>query len=467
MRFRYKSVLKVLAVASLMMSSCEGFLKEEPFESQTELNAFKSVEDVEKALIGAYNTLTDFDGDYLHYSMTIPEMMADNLYNTPSTGGGTVLIFGNFNFSVASGGLENAWLNGYTLIDRVNFTLAKLALFEGTNEGLEAKIKGEALVLRAMGHFDLLKNFGVSMERNFNEADSGIPVMLASEISSPARNTVKEVYDQIFKDLEQAVLLLDGKNTGDVFRFNANTARALAARVALYAGDYENAAKYADAVIDSKATMLSDINSFSSIWEIGDHSDEVLFKVFAKDGDSYFSGYFAPNTAGILKRPSPELFDLYEEADVRKGAYLMDDADLGQVVVKYKGEAENEQRSIEVIRMGEIYLISAEANFRIGNTAEALESFNALRSNRIEGVTDVTTLDEDMILEERRRELAFEGHRFYDLKRLGLNLDRTAMADQPKVTVDALPAGSKYWIFPIPNRELVVNSNLKQSSKWQ
>ncbi|PWJ39208.1 RagB/SusD family nutrient uptake outer membrane protein [Sediminitomix flava] len=464
MKFINKSIIALMA-ASMAFSSCENFLEEEPFESQTELNAFQSVEDVKKALIGSYNSIIEVGADYLHYSMNIPEMMSDNVYNTPSTGGGTVLIFGNFDFTVISGGLENAWFDGYILIDRANFTIAKLEEFTGEDAYLEEQIRGEALALRAMGHFDLLKNFGTSLDRNHSEANSGIPVMLASEVSYPSRNTVAEVYDQIFADLDEAISLLSGKGAVDIYRFNEVSVKALAARVALYAGDYANAAKYADDVITETSLLGADafVSNWSSVSE-----GEVLFRAFSKVDDEYITGYWAANEAGVTRRASQELIDLYEAGDARYDAFFLEDATLGTLVKKFStndGGAFLQNRSLDVLRVSEMYLISAEAHFRTNNATQALTRLNTLRANR--GVANLTSLSEQEILDERRRELAFEGHRFYDLKRLGKDLDRSAMADEPKVTVNNLPAGDKRWVFPIPRRELIVNPNLVQSPMWQ
>ncbi|GAA4833579.1 RagB/SusD family nutrient uptake outer membrane protein [Algivirga pacifica] len=459
MRLRYKTIIALLAAAPFL-GSCEGFLDEEPIEVQTELS-ITSINDVETVLIGGYNSLAEAAGDYLFRNMEIPELMSDNLFNTPSTGGGSLTEFANFQFTVTSAGLTATWQDGYITINRANFTLEQLEQFRGEDTALEAQIEGEALALRAMAHFDLLKNFGTSLDRDFDEAHSGVPVILTSEVTYPERASVKQVYDQVFADLDKAITLLQGAPADNVYRFNVNSVRALASRVALYAGDYAAVVTYADPVIKSAA--LATPTDFLQTW-IANTDADVLLKVFAQEGTVFFSGYFNNEFASIKKRPSPELFNLYEDGDIRKEAYISQDADLGEIVVKFKDDG-NESRSIEVIRMGEIYLNLAEAYLRTNNSGRALELVNALRTSR--GVAEWTALTEATLLEERRRELAFEGQRFYDLKRLGLDLDRSAMADQPKVEVVTLPAGDRRWIYPIPRREIVVNPNLQQSAVWE
>jgi hypothetical protein len=239
------------------------------------------------------------------------------------------------------------------------------------------------------------------------------------------------------------------------------TASGFLARVYLQQGDYANALAKADKVIASGyyqltpnvATPFRSKNSFESIFEI--QQNDQTNAGTANDGLTTF--YASPLNSGIGRgdvRIENAFRNLFEENDARRADLMY----LGRkgtnaegVPTRYfTGKYMEYAANIPIIRLAEMYLIRAEANFRLGSAVGAtpLEDINLIRARA--GATEYTTLTLNQILLERQLELAFEGHRIHDIKRL-------------KGTTGTFAYNAPELVFPIPRRELDVNPNLVQN----
>ncbi|HZE85732.1 MAG TPA: RagB/SusD family nutrient uptake outer membrane protein, partial [Puia sp.] len=372
---------------------------------------------------------------------------------------------------------DSAWLHAYSVVSSANIILRDIDKLASKDQKAVNRIKGQALAIRGMVHFDLLRLFAPDLQRN--STSPGVPYVKVYDITlKPARNTVKECYDNILADMQQAATLLanvdrDINTDVDKGHIDLMAVNGLLSRINLYAGNWQDAVTAASVVIP--AIPLADPGDFGNIWTDASVA-EVLWSVnfgTLNDGAPYDNVYF-PNSDRNTYRPIDDLVALYDPVnDVRYNAYLA--SFNGRLIVsKYngRGSALDGVVNWKACRVGEIYLNRAEANFQLNKQVEALDDLNALRAARINGFTPGTESGAALltaIRTERRKELAFEGGRFFDLKRW----DRTPIvrsvcggsANSPS-NVCTLPSTSRSWAWPIPFNEVIANGNVKQNTGY-
>jgi hypothetical protein len=266
-------------------------------------------------------------------------------------------------------------------------------------------------------------------------------------------------------------------------------AAGLQARVALYMKDWANAETFATEYINTKG--LSPIADFGKIWtdastnEVGWRLDRTS-AVGGRIGGLWRAGLSggtasAPILGTVTWRPSDKLWASFDQVnDVRFAAYLKDEPILAsagrgsRLVAKYAGTPyatpEENVNHAKVFRTGEMYLIRAEARAELNKVsgANSAESdINALRAARITGYVPITLASKqaaiDEILYERFKELAFEGHRFWDLKRRSLPVVRLA-SDAPTSAAITLPADNFRFLLPIPNVEIQASNGVLEQN---
>jgi hypothetical protein len=280
-----------------------------------------------------------------------------------------------------------------------------------------------------------------------------------------------EVMAQIEADLNEARTLLPGVNPGS-FRdtvMNRVNVSAYQARIALYKKDYDAAINYATEVIDSRVKPLVSGGQFEAIWT-DDVTDEVLFRIRYATSTS-IGGLWTTTGGNVNIAPSDKLAASYGPNDIRLTAYLATNAAGNMYLNKFYASSRGGRVvDMKACRTAEMYLIRAEANARKSApdlTASAAD-LNALRSNRISGYTNETftsaTTLIDAIMQERFKELAFEGFRFWDLKRNDLPVNR--LASDASADWQTLPVGSYRFVLPIPNSEILANPNIRQNDNY-
>lgn len=433
--------------------------------------AIQSLEDLDGILSGAYSVLRR-DGLYGESLLFLPDLMADNLRVGDSNGGA---LRTEANWQYSSGDDIDTWSNAYTLIFRANSVINNTDQFEDGPE--KNRILGQALALRALGHFDLLRYYAEAYNRT--STARGVPVVLEFAITQPERSTVAQVYDQIFSDLESARTMLsdvdqDIQESGPYF-LDRNAVTALLARVSLYAELWQDAADYASEVMSTRA--LANPVDYGLMWS-DDAAAEVLFSVVYTTPDdgriatSLFDVTITRSTFTI----SDDLANLYDAVnDIRYADFVLlnPDSNPGDDVylpIKYPGRGgERGLNNAKVLRVSEMYLIRAEAYANItGRASDAMADLNALRAARINGYVNENLTGSalaDAIQVERRKELAVEGHRWFDLKRTGSSIQRGA--DCRGLTVNcSLDAGDHRFVFPIPQHEILANPNMMQNDGY-
>src|SRR5690606_571726 len=332
----------------------------------------------------------------------------------------------------------------YEVIARANLVLEAIPNIptSAAEQSRMNQYQGELLALRAYCHFELLRAYATSYE----PSGLGVPYMKVYEVSSPSRQSVQSNYDDINADLVAAKELIP-PGFSDNSRITNTAISAIQARVALYQKKWGDALRFATEVID--AEPLAPKNDFEAIWEDKSQA-EVVWKLARVIGDSRMgASYFRETGEIVLYAPSFKLIDMFgtmaqREDDVRFDSYIeynptrpgATGAKSAYLVNKYQGgdPLQPGLTAVKLFRTGEMYLIRAEAALEneTGPTgiSAAASDLNELRRARIFNYINQTFTDKQTLLNaiynERFKELAFEGHRFFDLKRRNLPVERTS-----------------------------------------
>ena len=294
------------------------------------------------------------------------------------------------------------------------------------------RVQGEAYFLRAQFYFWMANIYGRPYCKATAATDPCIPLKITEYVEDRyfERNTAEEVYSQMVSDLQHAVELLANKEQSIKYRANQAAALALLSRVHLYMENYEEAVKCANEVL-AKDYTLKDLNTYragedavyasstETIFTHGPNIMAVLHAPAAKYGVNYISSGYSC---------SDELMGMYDENDLRRIAFFIDRSlthGTGYRCVKMRFKTE-EVSDIFAIRLPEVYLNKAEALAQLGKTNEAIATLQELRAKRFapENLTNINLTGNELtsyIRDERRRELCFEGHRWFDLRRYAVN----------------------------------------------
>ena len=471
---------KIIGLVSLLVStSCNNQLDVTPENALEVSNAVKEVEDLNALLLGVYGSLRS-SGMYRLSFLYLPDLMADNV-RVGNGNGGALRREANWNYS--SGDDIDTWGDAYVTIFRANALIQAAENFE--DSPIKNRFVGQALALRALSHFNLLCWYGQSYDRNSN--DLGVPIKTNTEVDYPARNTVKEVYDQIFEDLNAAKTALgnvDSEIQKDSHYFiDQRAVNALLARISLYGKDWQGAVNYATEVINSGIKLASG-SSYLDMWQKDTRGENIFSVSFASRDDGRIGNSLldtsipgAPSSDFTMTFSAAQLYD--EASDIRFQAFVMPNPlnppgvnpnnDDRFFVSKYAGrDGVPGLNDAKVLRLSEMYLTRAEANANLGNDNAAMADLNELRKNRLSNYQTESLVGselKDAIQEERRKELIAEGHRWFDLRRNNLGIERGA--DCRGLTFNcSLIAGNFKFVYPIPQEEIFANTNIIQNEGY-
>jgi hypothetical protein len=487
--------LKFLTIltAGLLMASCQkDYLETAPTGSVDAGAAYATTKNAAAAINGIYRAMVvrylDSQGHFGHPAMMIilDVMGEDLVFGNPSN---------NWHFG------EQRWTSHrsdvgtmsrfpyqlyYRLIGNANLGIANIDNAEGPQAERD-QLKGEALALRAFSYFNLVQLYGKRYDAAVKpNAQLGVPLVLEPTTEGLPRSTVEEVYTQINKDLSDAAALL---KTARSYKshINLDVVKGFQARVALVQQNWAAAATFA-AEARKTYTLMSvaqyqegfvDVGNPEWMWGFDHIEDQTeFFGAF----HSYISSNF--NSSNIRLTPKAINSLLYEQiptTDVRAKMWVKAPTATnavtppGGVRVPYMNQkyrlpgtpSTSTMGDIPYMRAAEMYLIEAEALARQGKTTDAAKVLFDLVSKRdpaykLSTSTGTTLINE--ILFNRRIELWGEGHRFTDLKRLNLPLNRNGANHNPAVAVlFDVPAGDNQWEFLIPRREIDSNKAIVQN----
>lgn len=392
------------------------------------------------------------------------------------------------------------WRMYYRFISNANLIINNIENSAGDPDKRKA-VKGQALTYRAWAHFQLVQLYG----KRYNAAavpnsQPGVPIMLENNYDGQARNSVEEVYTQIMKDLDSAIVNLTGYTRPNKSHFNVDVAKGIKARVALTMENWTLAATLASearigvgGTVGSPKYPLMSNNDYKAGFNSYTNAEWVWGSAVITDQTTYFYSFFAYmsrnfSSTNIRGNPKAIFTPLYNNAaftatDVRKANFdptgLHTSLGLGSTFTKKPYTSQkflavggaDSRGDVVYMRAAELLLIEAEAYARMGgHDTEAQNALNILRQNR-ETVpanyiasTNAGTALIDEIMINRRLELWGEGFRFTDLKRLNLPLDRTGGNHSTALcTETAIAAGDVKWEWLIPKQEIDANSLIVQN----
>jgi hypothetical protein len=460
-------LLSGLAILSLASGCKDSFLDQKPYTSLPPADAVASERDLLVALTGTYQGLRNAN----NFGRNIPvigDLAADNVFVSLANSG-RYTTFNAYSFTLASSEYEGLWNSLYADILRANNIID--ANLSGTAN--IDQYKGEAYALRALCYFELLKHFA----RPFTDTPDGpgVPINLHYDITVKApRSTIAQVYTQIQTDLQAAYGLMTlYRGTG---YFSKYSARAIAAKVALFKGDYANALTLAQDVITNGGFTIVPAADLVAYW--GNPTAQVstkietMFEVVSDAvntlGTDELAYMYSQAGYGDLLA-NPDLYNLYRTTDVRKSLITIGVRPNGgenpaYIVTKFKSVA-NDRDDKKVIRISDVYLIAAESAQATGNNTLALTYLNTLVARRdptlIYASTGAALLED--ILTERRKELAFEGDRLHTLNRLKRDITRSTSYP---AAARSIPYSNFRRVGPIPQTELLYNTAVTQNTGY-
>lgn len=494
------SIKYIVSALPFLFTACSGdWLDLDPSTSVTSDNAIQSLEDAKTALNGIYRIASEhsyYGDNYLYYADCRGEDVQARIDKGP---GRRVSPYYLFNVAADDAfNITRVWNQPYIVIHQANSLIEKIdnGNVQTSDTQEIARIKAEALAMRGLALFDLTRLFGMPYTLD-NGASLGVPIEIKTELPThqPSRNTVAECYNQVIKDLTEALPnLVTTKSDGHQ---NVWSVKALLSRIYLYMNDNENALKYAQEVINNGGLYtLFTHDEYTSVWG-KDFNSESLFEFYftltEPSGGSGGEGapmVYADNVKDwnnlVLTK---DFLDLLGEDpdDVRHALCRLPqkpDEDIlptgstghPKYLTKYPGKTGDvltgnpQDNDLCIIRLSEIYLNAAEAAFKLGKRSEALGYLNQIvsRANPNKSVSD-SELSLERILKERRKELVGEGHAFFDYMRNNIPVIRKGGWHLPQLPTDAqvINASDPRVALPIPQSEIDANPNIVQNKRNQ
>ncbi|MCZ4243418.1 RagB/SusD family nutrient uptake outer membrane protein [Pedobacter punctiformis] len=463
-----KILIVSVMMVSVLLSSCTKQLDLNPKDALNTGDALSTIKGVNSAILGMYASMRSVN--YYGRSLYIyGDLSGNDVYLSKANSNRYLSTFQR-TYAANDADPLAMWTAMYATISRANNIINSVDKVSATQAEKDLA-KGQALFIRALGYFDLVRVFAKPYNQG-NGAQLGVPIVLVSDITAyPARNTVADVYSLIINDLNAAKTLLASTTATDKVTASKFAASALLSRVYLYKGDNANAILEANAVIGNTGfavTPAADLPSFYSSTE----NDEEIFTVKFLSTESLGSDnigniYLKPGYGDV--RVSPDLVNVFDKVnDVRYTSFIsaFSNSPTEFQNNKYKQQdGAQGMYSPKVLRLSEIILNRAEAENKVGGKdAEALIDLNSIRSKRglapLSGLTGANLLN--AILLERRKELMFEGQSFFDLMRNGITMQRNFCNDPLELTSPqcSLIATDPKTIAPIPQTEISANPSL-------
>lgn len=473
-------------VTLLLVSTSSCDLETGPSNAMTPEAVGSSIINIRAANNGNYAKM--LIQDFVRNINNMPEYQSDELCLSGVTTSPLFYTY-SYNHLLNQANQQQIWDRLYQMISGTNLLLPQI---DQTLSAEHAHIKGENLFLRAWAHFHLVNIFSRQyMLEGVNPAiELGIPVVTKySLIDLPKRNTLKETYDSIIKDLlEAADLMTMDKSCAYVSK---EVAYALLSRVYLYTGNYSESIKYSNLVINSGRYQLTKGQDFVNYQRVEPETNKeniFVIKFTLKDDLDYGSLGSQWNGDGgygevYVSTTHMKLLNKYPEDLRQKQVAVQFTADKKDTlrrngfpkIFMYKYSYQGGKASMSSpaqFRLAEMYLNRAECNAKLGNYAAAIDDINVIRQranlsgSALYSITDLKGHASvlDVVLEERKLELAFEGYRHYDLLRNNKTMIRDYAGVHPKDpgtknTQTILPTNPRNIHF-LPEKELLLNPNL-------
>lgn len=472
--------LKIIVTVLFCMTGISGchFLEVDRVGKSDIANFFSEFSALQASLNGSYSLLYElYDKSMLAY----PEVAGDLLYLSSEASQWET----KYNFTSVSTeettAVGNIWKQSYSVILNINHLIQYApALKDGTNDNSINDILAQAYFIRALAHFCLCQTYSQTYTYTPDASHIGIPIMTGIPVVTDKmkRNSVKEVYAQIIADINKALSLFSPQYKFNEYLASPASCKALMARVLLYMNDYRGAVGYSSALM-SEFSLTSHKDYRKMFVSTATRGGESIFRLNGYEHSRYqekLYDYHSP-----MATPSAKLKALFKDRrDVRRTllshrAYdpeLKKVVDYEDVCMKFyctDSVADIRQRHYDpfMFRVSEMYLIFAEASLHLGDEKKAENAIRALEARALGVEPSSVTIEystkeelDALIMEERMKELCFEGHRLFDIAR------RHEMVNRDYKTNAAL-RNLKFpdyrFVLPIPQLELESNKKIMQN----
>lgn len=429
----------ILAIL-MLIAGCKQMIETNPTEQLDASKALNTKTNIEAATYGTYSVLRDVTL-YGRDLVAFADALADNTLHT-NVSSSLAGIYNN-----TTGSHFNNWPVAFDGVNRANLALEAIEKFNGTQIWKD-NLAGQLHFLRALLYFDMAKAYGYDPTYIVGSADRGtVPlqtkgVTAVSQMEIKPRASITEMYNFIYKELDSAYAKLKRVGGGGTnpHRVTLSAVNALYARVALHKGDYSTVIDRATEAINGNIGILTNANNFLNGWRAETHPESIFeIKINVNENlgannslrATYTTRAFLdsqePSTHGVLA-VGDELYALYQNTDVRKGLIIKglgNNINRNEMTKFISKGGVKDLDNIPVLRMAEMYLDRAEAYYQLTPARQdlALLDLNKILVSR--GLYEVNLSNSALyeeILKQRRLEFAFEGYRWFDLKRLGRNI---------------------------------------------
>jgi hypothetical protein len=463
---KMRKILIALLSVCLLNLACDKKLELEPKDSLSLKESLSTINGINAAVVGMYASMRS--ASYYGRSLYVyGDLSSDDVYLSKSNSNRYLSTFQK-TYAAVDADATAMWTAMYVTISRANNIINAVDNVTATQQQKDLA-KGQALFVRALAYFDLVRVFAKPYNQG-NGSQLGVPVVLTSDINgTPARNTVAEVYTRIITDLNTAKTLLASTTTATKTKATKYAASALLSRVYLYKGDYANVITEAN-VVTSAGYSLATAAQLPTFYTTVGTNEEIFTLKFetteSQGADNIGNIYLKPGYGDI--RVSPDLVAVFDQVnDLRFKNFIAPFSTSPSEFQnnKYKGQSGIQGLySPKILRLAEVILNRAEAYAKSNQDPQALNDLNTVRTARgltpLVGVTGAALLTE--ILNERRRELMFEGQRFFDLMRNGLSVQRTYCNQPTEVSTTncTLAPTDNKAVMPIPQAEIDANPGI-------
>ena len=443
-----KNIYFILAILVLLTQGCNDFL--EP-ESQDKVVP-KTVSHLRELLLGE---IIQNKKDYTEYLSVMTDDFADqdgNQYEYRNQ------LWGYYTWQrepeegrdLATRN-DEAWSELYHAIFTCNIIIDKTPSMHGTDEE-KNQLLAETYFMRAQAYFELINLYGEPYE-SAEQAENALGVPINEEITIMdniySRETLAKVYAKIESDLHESIARFKNTEwTKNVVHPSLDVAYLFASRLHLYKKEYQLAKNYADSVINNERYQLYDLHTagLTSYYFINRNNPEIMFGY----GMASFDFIYNYSSTYATYLVSDKIISLFSNADLRKTTFW------DKNKKPHKFSSTNSQSYGNTYRLSEAYLNRAEALVFLDKWESAITDINTIREKRIENDYEITATNREDALnkvwEERRRELCFEKHRWFDLRRQGMPELRHIFTNGGSRKEYILPTGSKSYTLPIPKK---------------
>ncbi|WP_163407379.1 RagB/SusD family nutrient uptake outer membrane protein [Flavobacterium ajazii] len=482
-------ILTILLLILFLLQSCSDFLEQEPGTQTSIDEQLSTKKGVIQALNGVYGDIRDVVSGQVF--LIYADIQGGNIKLTPTATTNPkgqfriseyITNFYSFEDSADSSNFSAFYGYAYEVINEANLILEFTDQLSDATQSEKNEIKAQALTARAYMHFLLSEIYSQNYTYTNDASHLGIVYntkSIKNGLQYPSRETAANTYSYIINDIKTAIDLYSGDvllNGPAYSYFSKINAKALLSRVYLSKNDWKNAYETANDIISNSGVTLMSSGNYISQWEQPDLPvSEILLEFSisrtaegtASSSLSAYFGYTSPTVYADYVA-SEDLVNLYETTDIRKQLFLKQPlityVELQSVnrdyyfTKKFQGNP-----GYVAFRLSEQYLIRAEAALKLNNSNQAKTDINTIRERANASLlTDSENL-EDAIFLERRKELCFEGHLFFDITRNHKDVSR----NNGCISLNcSLTYPSLKFVLPIPRNNINLNTNLKQNESY-